>query len=79
MYYPIFPEIPTHYTSSVVTTYGIGTVANRTFWQALPLGVIPTKICVETADSKTLSTVYVLGFISGSSFLSQYLPYTAPA
>ena len=77
VYYPIFPEIPTQYTASVVTTNGYGIVANQTYWHSLPLGVIPTKICVDDADGTGTKDVFVLGYISGSVFLPQFLPYTA--
>lgn len=73
-YYPMYPEIPTSLTQSVDTGYGFTVVANNTFWQAMPFGTIPANIC----QNGYAKTYYIVGAESGSSFKTEYLPYSPP-
>lgn len=73
-YYPMYPEIPTSFTSSVDTGYGFTVVANQTFWQAMPFGTIPANIC----QNGYAKTYYIVGAESGSVFRTEYLPYSPP-
>jgi hypothetical protein len=71
VYYPVYPEIPSQYTSSVV--YGAyGLVANQTYWQAMPAGMKAVNMCLPDG---TLGTTYVIAYTSGSAFLTEYLPH----
>ena len=77
VYYPLYPEIPTQYTSSVHVNGGSGgfdITANDTFWNAMPFGTITMKACI---DGVTYD-FYVLGNKSGSLFQEAYLPAPAP-
>jgi len=76
VYYPIYPEIPLQFTSSVKIYDGVNSiVANQTYWNALPFGTIALNSCLN--NEKT--PIFVQGFISGSNFDQRYLPYTPPA
>lgn len=71
IYYPVYPTIPSSYTSSVATTYGFSTKTNQTYW--MPLApMIRLNSCVNGTNS----TTYIVGVVSGSSFNADYLPYS---
>lgn len=71
-YYPMYPEIPTNFTSSVDIGYGFPVIANQTFWQAMPFGTMPMRAC----QNGVAKTFYIVGAESGSMFLPEYLPYS---
>lgn len=71
IYYPIYPEIPSQYTSSVDSGYGFTIKANQTFWNAMPFGCMPMKVCQDGIAK----TFYVIGEQSGSVYLPEYIPY----
>lgn len=70
IYYPIYPEISSSATSSVATSFGFNIIANTNYWQALTPS-IKMNACV----AGTNTTMFIGGFLSGSSFASEYLPY----
>ncbi len=67
IYYPMYPEIPLQYTASVIVGGSYNIVANQSFWNALPIGMREMKSCAQT--------IYVMAYVSGSSFQTEYLPY----
>lgn len=71
VYYPVYPEIPSNFTSSV-DVGGFNIIANNTFWQAMPFGTMVMKAC----QNGVAKTFYVVGAESGSAFLPDYLPYS---
>lgn len=80
VYYPIYPEIPTQYTSSIqiniVGSQKYNLIANQVYWRALA-GTIPMSICLDPV-AKTKTTAYMCGYLSGSQFRNDlYLPYHA--
>ena len=69
VYYPVYPEIPSAYTSSYTIFNGRNNiVANQTFWQALPMGAMTMINCNGLTE-------YVMAFQSGSVFQTGYLPF----
>ena len=72
VYYPIYPEIPSQYTSSVDTGYGFQITANNTFWRALS-PMLKMQSCVNNETQ----TMYIGGIVSGSLFKTSYLPYSS--
>lgn len=74
VYYPIFPEIPATYTSSVSVFTGEDTdiIANDTFWRAMPIGMQQSKVC----QNGTEKIFYIMGVESGSKFDPTNLPYS---
>ena len=74
IYWPMYPEIPTKYTASIVVTAGnrvTNIKANQNFWNAMPCGMREMKTCANGVNKVT----YITSFVSGSVFLPEYLPY----
>ena len=71
VYYPIYPTIPSNYTTrSVESTWD--TQTNQTFWTPL----VP-YIALQTCVNNTTVVTLVAGYTSGLTFDASKLPHTA--
>lgn len=77
VYYPVYPEIPSMYTSSV-TVFGSQcmTKANSTFWKCLGIGATTQNGGCEPDGNPSAN--YVASIQSGSVFQTTFLPYQPP-
>ena len=66
VYYPVYPSIKSTF-ETIVSTSGYNIYSNVNYWTPL-VGCIPMKSCDVT--------MFVAGYVSGSRFNNDYLPYS---
>src|ERR1035441_1285991 len=72
VYWPQYPECPSQYTASVVTSEGYNIIANKCFWNAMPVGL---RLVQGDCNNGVTSNLWVAGYEVGKQFLPEYLPY----